>query len=122
MSKTLSVYEPPLCCATGVCGATVDPVLVNFAADLDWLRSQGVEVSRYNLSQQPGAFVDQPLVRAAMQEDGEKVLPLVLVDGEVRTTARYPAREELGSWFGLGDPAPAKSQSSGGCCGPSGCC
>lgn len=30
------VYDKPMCCATGVCGPQVDPVLPRFAADLDW--------------------------------------------------------------------------------------
>ena len=52
------VFDPAMCCSTGVCGPSVDPQLARFSADLDWLKSQGVAVSRFNLAQQPGAFVD----------------------------------------------------------------
>ena len=38
----LAVYDPPMCCSTGVCGPAVDPVLPRVAADLDWLKRQGV--------------------------------------------------------------------------------
>ena len=48
MSK-LEVFDPAMCCSTGVCGVDVDPVLVQFAADLQWLGEQGVEIKRYNL-------------------------------------------------------------------------
>lgn len=55
MSK-VQVFERAVCCSTGVCGPNVDPVLVRFASDLDWLKGQGVNVERNNLSQQPQAF------------------------------------------------------------------
>ena len=66
--KKLEVFDPPMCCSSGVCGPEVDPVLPRFAADLQWLAGQGVSVERYNLSQQPQAFVANPLVKAALRE------------------------------------------------------
>jgi len=66
--KKLEVFDPPMCCSSGVCGPEVDPVLPRFAADLQWLAAQGVSVERYNLSQQPQAFVANPLVKAALRE------------------------------------------------------
>ena len=50
-TQTLQVFDPAMCCSTGVCGPEVDTKLVQFAADLDWLKSQGVIVQRHNLSQ-----------------------------------------------------------------------
>jgi hypothetical protein len=32
---TVTVYDPPMCCSTGVCGLQVDPKLAQFAGDLD---------------------------------------------------------------------------------------
>lgn len=49
----LEVYDPAMCCSTGVCGPDVDPALVAFAADLKWVAEQGVEVQRYNLGTEP---------------------------------------------------------------------
>ena len=54
--KKLEVYDPAMCCSTGVCGPEVDPVLVTFAADLKWVAEQGVIVQRFNLGQEPQAF------------------------------------------------------------------
>lgn len=62
----LDVFDPPLCCSTGVCGPRVDPVLPRFAADLEWLRQRGVAVTRCNPAQPPQAFVAQPVVAAAL--------------------------------------------------------
>lgn len=119
--KTLSVYDPALCCSSGVCGTSVDPALAKFAADLDWAKSQGVTVSRYNLSQQPGAFVESATVRDLLHSKGETVLPVVIVDGEVKASSNYPLRSELAEWLGLNQAAADKG-SSGGCCGGSTSC
>jgi hypothetical protein len=101
----VQVFDPPMCCATGICGPTVDRDLVRFASDLDWLRGQGVAVERFNLSQQPGVFAGDPDVRAVLEAKGEAGLPLVRVDGELRSSGAYPSREELAAWAGLEEPA-----------------
>ncbi len=31
---TIEVFDPAMCCSTGVCGPQVDPDLARFAADL----------------------------------------------------------------------------------------
>ena len=74
--KTLRVYDPALCCSTGVCGPSVDPDLARFAGDLEWLKSLGVAVERFNLAHQPGAFVE-PAVKSALENLGDAALPLV---------------------------------------------
>lgn len=88
------VFDPAMCCSTGVCGPSVDPDLARFAADLAWLAEQGVTVERYNLSQQPGAFAETPAVREALGR-GPEVLPLVLVDDRIAVEGAYPTRETL---------------------------
>lgn len=120
--KSISVYDPALCCSTGVCGTSVDPALTKFAADLDWLKNQGIVVSRYNLAQQAGAFVENATVRQLLQEEGETVLPLVVIDGEVKSNSVYPDREKLTEWLSLEKSAAAPKSNSDGCCGPKGCC
>jgi AhpD family alkylhydroperoxidase len=94
----LEVFDPAMCCSTGVCGPSVEPALATFAADLDWLAAQGVSVRRYNLGQEPGAFAGEESVQALLHEQGEAALPAVLVDGAVQSTGRYPTRDELVSW------------------------
>ena len=93
--KRLDIYDPAMCCSTGVCGPTVDPVLVRFAADVKWLQEQGVQVARFNLSQSPAAFVENEKVKQALTEKGEAALPLMLVDGQVLASGHYPERDQL---------------------------
>jgi AhpD family alkylhydroperoxidase len=99
----IEVYDPAMCCSTGVCGPSVDPQLVRFSADLEWLRSQGVTVERFNLAQQPGAFAQDAAAKAALMMGGDEVnLPLVKVDGKVKSSGVYPSRAELAEWAGVG--------------------
>jgi hypothetical protein len=102
VASTIRVFDPALCCSTGVCGPDVDAELIRFAADLDWLKGEGVAVERFNLAQQPAAFVAEPLARKVLQNQGEAGLPLVIVNGEVKSSGSYPSRELLVGWAGLG--------------------
>ena len=121
--KTLRVYDPALCCSTGVCGPTVDPDLARFAGDLEWLKGKGVSVERFNLAQQPAAFAGDAAVKTVLETKGEAGLPLVKVNGEVKSSGVYPSRDELAAWAGVRAalaPAPGLPiGKSGGCCGPS---
>lgn len=114
---TVQVFDPAMCCSTGVCGPQVDPALVRFSADLDWLKGQGVTVERFNLSQTPAAFVANPLVSAAMRERDD-ALPLVLVDGKIVARGAYPARDALAGFVGL--DASKSIFSDTACCSPAG--
>jgi AhpD family alkylhydroperoxidase len=100
-SAMLAVYDPAMCCSTGLCGPQVDPVLVRFAADVKWLQERGAQVQRFNLSQNPAAFVENDLVKTALTEKGEAALPLLLVDGRVLASGHYPEREPLMAALGL---------------------
>ena len=130
--SSVRVFDPAMCCSTGICGPSVDPRLSRFAADLAWLKNQGVAVERFNLSQQPSAFADDAAVKSALETKGEAGLPLVKVNGEVKSSGTYPSRDELAAWAGLVAPAPEVKASAGSCCGPakaepsvgkkSGCC
>lgn len=112
----ITVYDPAMCCSTGICGAEVDQRLVTFAADLDWLKSQGIAVTRINLSQEPEKFAASDTVKGILETSGIEGLPVVIVDDAMRSTGRYPAREELSGFAGVEYMAPIKS-SGGGCCG-----
>ena len=103
----LEVFDPPMCCSTGVCGPNVDPELARFAADLDWLKSKGVEVNRTNLAQDPGPFVHNLTLKKALNSYGMKCLPLLILDEQIIATGGYPSREELARHAGVAfEPGP----------------
>ncbi len=122
--KSLEIFDPAMCCSTGVCGVEVDPVLAQFSADLKWIAEQGVAVSRHNLGQEPAAFAANPAVVKEM-EAGMDRLPVILVDGHVVTTGLYPSRAQLVQKLGIstigtiGIPVAAAKSS---CSPKSGCC
>ncbi len=126
----LQIFEPPMCCSTGICGPGVDPALVEFTADLDWLKRQGVEIERYNLSQQTQAFVSNTTVNDALKKDGNECLPLILADGKIVAQGAYPTRDKLAKLAGIevSETAPKSvlkftveqpASVSSGCCSPS---
>ncbi len=124
----LEVFDPAMCCSTGVCGPSVPPALARFAGDLEWLAKRGVEVVRHNLAHEPQAFIACEPARIALVEQGDEALPLILLDGEPISSGRYPYRSELASWTGLPIPrrpvrlTMAPSNGPGGCCGGGGPC
>ena len=97
----VEVFEPALCCATGVCGEDVDQGLVTFSADMDFVRSQGGNLRRYNLASEPLAFAENEAVKGFLQVVGSKGLPLVVVDGVTAMTGGYPDRAQLAEWAGV---------------------
>lgn len=109
----LQVYDPAMCCSTGVCGPSVNPVLPRFSADLEWLKSNGVQVERFNLAQEIGAFTANAIVKAAIASKGTACLPIVLVDGNVVSEGAYPTREQLAGFTGVAyEPGPVIKQSA----------
>jgi len=124
----VEVFDPPLCCPTGVCGPSVDPELTRISADLNWLAQQGVVVERFNLAHQPQAFLANAEVAALLREAGDGALPLVLCQGEIVATGRYPSREVLAGAAGLSAAIAAAPARAGlrvirSKCEPgSGCC
>lgn len=121
--KKLEVFDPAMCCSTGVCGVEVDPVLAQFSADLKWAAEHGVSVERHNLGQEPQAFAANPMVLKEM-EAGIDRLPVILLDGHIITTGMYPSRQQLAQKLDIKLNAAEKPHiTAGSCCTPkSGCC
>ena len=116
---SIQVFDPALCCSTGVCGVDVDQQLVGFSADVDWAKQNGAPIERFNLAQQPLAFAENSVVKGFLERSGAEALPLILVDGEVALAGRYPNRAELARWAGI---AQVEEKSDSACCGGSRCC
>jgi Arsenical resistance operon protein ArsD len=116
--KVIQVFDPALCCSSGVCGVEVDQALVRFAADVQWATQNGARIERNNLAQQPTVFAANDVVKGFLERSGAEALPLVLVDGQVAMAGRYPSRAELARWAGI-ETANAEA---GNCCGGGRCC
>jgi len=93
--KKMIIFDPAMCCSTGVCGPGVDPELLRVSTVLNNLKSNGVIVERFNLTSNPQAFVDNKVVNELLNTEGVDVLPIIIVDGEVVKTKGYPTNEEF---------------------------
>ena len=93
--KTMQIFEPAMCCPTGLCGVRVDPELLRVSAVLNTLKQNGVAVQRFNLSNAPQEFVNNKTVTAYVRKFGPNGLPVVLVDGAIVITRRYPTNAEF---------------------------
>lgn len=93
--RKMVIYDPAMCCSTGVCGPSVDGELLRVSTVINRLKNRGVLVERHNLSNNPQAFVDNKEVNKLLNSDGVDVLPVTMVDGKVVKTKAYPSNEEF---------------------------
>jgi arsenite methyltransferase len=118
----VELFEPAMCCQSGVCGPSVDQALIDIREDLRWVGHQGVTVARHNLSADPDAFVANPKVTGLMAAFGEPALPALLIDGDIVMHGRYPTRDELAGLLSVKAEPVVDVPASSGCCSSSGCC
>ena len=57
------IYDPPMCCETGLCGANVNTELLRVATLISKLNKMGAGISRFNLSQNPRAFINNTQIK-----------------------------------------------------------
>jgi hypothetical protein len=122
----IQIYDPAMCCSTGVCGPSVDPELVRIQEALRQLQKQASDiiVERYGLSNDPQAFVANTAVAELLKSDGPGCLPLTFVDGKLVSKGSYPGNEQLQTILkntGLDVTLGEKKKAASCCCGP-GCC
>ncbi len=91
---TVSLFDPPMCCSTGVCGPVLDPTLLRITEMLQQIKSLGATVERYNLAQQPAEFARNPEVKRILNDEGTTALPLIFINGELVLKGRYPGETE----------------------------
>jgi len=119
--KLIQIFDPAMCCNTGICGVDVDQQLVRFAADVDWAKQNDEQIQRFNLAQQPMDFANNLIVKGFLERSGQEALPLTLVDGEFALAGRYPNRIELARWSDITLPT-TEVKPTGGDCSGSNCC
>lgn len=124
--RTIHIYDPALCCSSGVCGADVDQNLVDFSAVVKQVEGEGISVTRHNLASDPLDFAQSETVRRFLEISGADALPAVVVDGVVAMSGSYPDAQMLRSFAGVESEAvPAGVTTlpmSSSCCGDTGGC
>ncbi|MFC4022403.1 arsenite efflux transporter metallochaperone ArsD [Oceanobacillus longus] len=96
--KKVEIYDPAMCCSTGVCGPSVDPDLTRVASAVYSLEKQGVDIKRYNLANDPATFAENETINQVLQEKGVDALPITLLNQKVAKAGAYPTNEEFAEW------------------------
>lgn len=98
--KVIEIFDPAMCCPTGLCGANINPELMRIAVVIESLKKQGITVTRHNLRDEPGTFVSNKIVNEYLQKKGVEALPITLVDGEIAVSGSYPTTKQMSEWTG----------------------
>ena len=121
--KKMYIYEGAMCCSTGVCGPSPDEELMRVSSLVDKLNKSGANIHRYNLTNNTKEFVENKTINSLLSEKGEDILPVVMVNGEVLMTGKYPSNEEFYEMLFLSDGGKEDTNNDdGSCCSGSGCC
>ncbi|POR04157.1 hypothetical protein AU468_04065 [Alkalispirochaeta sphaeroplastigenens] len=96
---TIEIFDPPMCCPSGLCGPAIDPALLDMnEAILTLKNDHGVVIHRYLLQQQGQKFMENPAVLELLQKHNSDILPVTVVNGTVVKTKAFPTRDELLAW------------------------
>ena len=98
--NTIEIFDPAMCCPTGLCGPNINPELLLIAAGIETLKRQGIHVARNNLRDEPQLYVSNRVVNEYLKEHGAEALPITLVNGIVVVSKGYPTNEQLSEWTG----------------------
>lgn len=97
--KKMEIFDPAMCCSTGVCGPSIDKDLMRVATVINRLKEKGVEIKRYGLASEPFEFISNPVINEILGTEGADELPITLLDGEVVKKKSYPTNEEFSKWL-----------------------
>ncbi|WP_334307477.1 arsenite efflux transporter metallochaperone ArsD [Kineothrix sp. MB12-C1] len=125
MMKTLCIYEPAMCCETGICGVGVDPELLHISTVFNNLQKNGVTAVRFNLNSAPQAFVNNTDINKLINSEGVEALPATVIDGKIVKTKAYPTNGEIAEWLEIPVSyleGTETKKTEGGCCCSEGCC
>lgn len=120
--KNIEIFDPAMCCSTGVCGPSIDPELLRMATLINALKEKGFMIKRHGLANEPQEFVSNKVINDILQKEGSAILPVTLVEGAIVKTKEYPTNEEFAKWLGTEMKIRKFKRKGGCCCGPEGCC
>jgi len=120
--KKIEIFDPAMCCSTGVCGPSVDTELLRISTVINSLKQNNIIIHRFGLSNEAMEFVNNKVINELLEKEGSDVLPVTLVDGEIVTKKRYPTNKELEEWLEvtISEKTPDKEKKECSC--KSGCC
>lgn len=91
----VELFDPPMCCPTGLCGPTLDQSLLDLNEMLLALQTEGISVQRYQMASSPQAFLSNAEVMRLVREKQMDALPITAVHGKVIKFGEYPTLSEI---------------------------
>src|SRR5512136_86970 len=98
-TAVVELFDPPMCCPTGLCGPTLDQTLLDVNEMILALQADGVTVARYQMTGQPQAFLSNTEVMRRVREQQMAALPITVVRGQVVKVGAYPTLTEMKSFL-----------------------
>lgn len=89
-SIDVEIFDPPMCCPTGICGPTIDQDLLDVNEMVKDLKDAGYQVERYQMTSHPAKFTGNHQVMALIREKQMAALPIILLRGKIFTEGYYP--------------------------------
>ena len=91
----VALFDPPMCCPSGLCGPGLDPTLLDVNEMILALQAQGIRVERYQMTSHPQQFIDNGEVMRLVREQQLAALPITIVREQVVKTGAYPTLDEI---------------------------
>ena len=91
----IEIFDPPMCCPTGLCGPTLDQALLNVNEMILNLQAEDVQVARYQMASDPQAFLNNEDIMRLVREKQMEALPITVVRGKVIKVGEYPTLAEI---------------------------
>ena len=92
----VEIFDPPLCCPTGLCGPVLDTTLVDLGEALLARRSQAVTaVVRRQMASEPRELMRTVRSTPSSRHGTSRSLPITVVRGRKVKTDAYPTLDEL---------------------------
>ncbi len=92
---TVELFDPPMCCPTGLCGPTLDQTLLDVNDMILALKADGVTLERYQIASHPTKFTGNPAVMQLVQQRQMEALPITVINGAVVKVGAYPTLAEV---------------------------
>lgn len=93
--KKMIIFDPAMCCPTGLCGPSINSELLRISTVINNLNSKGILVERYNLANDPQMFIDNEIINEILMTKGDSVLPITMVDNKIVKVSSYPTNDEI---------------------------
>lgn len=94
-SVLVEIFDPPMCCSTGLCGPSVDQTLLTVNEMVMALQAEGIGVVRYQMTSHPQKFSQNAAVMQLVRAQQMAALPITVVRGEVLKVGAYPELAEI---------------------------